>query len=90
MPSGWHDQNVTYRGHRIHVAALRYGGQHDGWWTLRAEIWHHGNKLALPCPAAQMRFGCATDATRAGIAWGREAIDTHIAGQHDAEDAALQ
>ena len=57
--------------------------------VLRRQIWHHGNKLALPCPAAQTRFGCATDATRAGVAWGREAIDTHIAGQHDAEDAAM-
>ncbi|MEM5432716.1 DUF6566 family protein [Cupriavidus oxalaticus] len=88
MPSGWYDENASYRGYRIHVAALRYGSQHDGWWTLRAEVWHHGTRLAWPCPVMQTRFGCAADATRAGMAWGREAIDSYLSGLRDAEEAA--
>ncbi|KWR87140.1 hypothetical protein [Cupriavidus sp. IDO] len=88
MPSGSHEEDVTYRGHRIHVVALRYGSQHDGWWTLRAGVWQQGRQLPVQYPGTGGRFACAGDAARAGIAWGREAIDNLIADQHEAEDAA--
>jgi hypothetical protein len=89
MPSGSHEHSDGYRGYRIHIVALRYGGQHDGWWTLRARIWQHGHALPFVDPDAGVRFACAADASRAGLAWGREVIDRLIADRQAAEEAAF-
>ncbi|WER48586.1 hypothetical protein CupriaWKF_27805 [Cupriavidus sp. WKF15] len=89
MPSGSHEHSDSYRGYRIHIVALRYGGQHDGWWTLRAGVWLHGHVLPDLYPDSGVRFACATDARRAGLAWGRELIDRRLASQHAAEEAAF-
>ncbi|KAF7963672.1 hypothetical protein AWV79_06340 [Cupriavidus sp. UYMMa02A] len=88
MPSGSHEQSLNYRGYRIHIAALRYGGQHDGWWTLRARIWLQGNALPGAYPDSGVRFACAADASRAGLAWGREAVNDLIASRQAAEEEA--
>jgi len=40
-------------------------------------------------PDAGVRFACAADASRAGLAWGREVIDRLIAGRQAAEEAAF-
>jgi len=90
MPSGSHEESASYRGHRIHVVALRYGGQHDGWWVLRAAIWLHRAQLPHRYPDTDMHFACATDACRIGIAWGREVIDNLIADRRDAEETSPQ
>jgi hypothetical protein len=89
MPSGSHEHSDSYRGYRIHIAALRYGGQRDGWWTLRARIWQHGHALPDLYPDGGVHFACAADASRAGLAWGREIIDRLIASQQAADEAAF-
>ncbi len=89
MPSGSREHSDSYRGCRIHIVALRYGGQHDGWWMLRARIWQHGHALPDLYPDSGVRFACAADASRAGLAWGREIVDRLIARQHAAEEAAF-
>ena len=89
MPSGSHEHSDSYRGYRIHIAALRYGGQHDGWWTLRARIWQQGHALPDLYPDSGVRFACAADASRAGLAWGRETIDRLIASRQAEEEASF-
>ncbi len=89
MPSGSHEHSDSHRGYRIHIVALRYGGQHDGWWMLRASIWQQGRALPDLYPTSGVRFACSADASRAGLAWGREVIDRLIASRQAAEDTTL-
>lgn len=94
MPSGSHDQSVAYRGFRIHVLSLRYGSEHEAWWTPHADLWWHGTQLLprLPATASESpgHYPCAEDSTRAGIAWGREAVDKLIEDTGVAEEDQLR
>ncbi len=92
MPSGSYDESVAYRGFRIHVLSLRYGSEHEAWWTPHADLWWHGTQLEPHYPTAPdelpCHYTCSDDALHAGLAWGREAVDKLIedtgTGQEDA------